>query len=101
MRSSIVYAVFTLATAPCSGVTDGETVSSPCFQPSLMSDHPESAVGQSFAARLAACSSEDFDGHTEFATLSPEHGIEWLDQATWFLWECRKNAAPLMGQEDS
>lgn len=37
-----------------------------------------------FSRRLEKCSENDFDGHTEFARLTPEHRLMWLSQAVQF-----------------
>jgi len=48
-----------------------------------MTSPTESAdtVRQTAASDLAACRVEDFDGHTAFATLSPEQRLDWADRA--------------------
>ena len=38
-------------------------------------------VRQTVLGDLATCRVEDFDGHTAFATLSPEQRLEWADRA--------------------
>ncbi len=32
---------------------------------------------------------EDFDGHTDFGTLTPVQRLEWLSQTAMFLWQIR------------
>ena len=48
-----------------------------------MTSPTESAdtVRQTVLGDLAACRVEDFDGHTTFATLSPEQRLDWADRA--------------------
>ena len=45
-----------------------------------------------FERALAQCTSEDFDGHTEFYRLTPEQRLEWLCQAATFVYEFKGNA---------
>ena len=45
-----------------------------------------------FEEALAACSPADFDGHTEFARLTPAERLEWLSQAASFVHENRGRA---------
>jgi len=40
-----------------------------------------------FERALARCTTEDFDGHTEFYRLTPEQRLEWLCQAAAFIYE--------------
>ena len=46
-----------------------------------------------FDEALAACRPADFDGHTEFARLTPAERLEWLYQAASFVDENRGRAA--------
>jgi hypothetical protein len=32
---------------------------------------------------------EDFDGHTEFSSMTPEQRLQWLSDGARFLWEAR------------
>ena len=34
---------------------------------------------------LAACTPRDFDGHTEFAAMTAEQRLRWLDEARDFI----------------
>ena len=47
-----------------------------------------------FERALAQCTSEDFDGHTEFYRLTPEQRLEWLCQAATFVYEFKGKANP-------
>ncbi|MEO5717682.1 MAG: hypothetical protein ABIR29_03820 [Chthoniobacterales bacterium] len=46
-----------------------------------------------FEAVLASCQPQDFDGHTEFARLTPEERLEWLYQAASFVYEFKGKAS--------
>jgi hypothetical protein len=50
-----------------------------------------------FARALAQCTSEDFDGHTEFHRLTPEQRLEWLCEAATFVYEFKGKANPGAG----
>ena len=39
---------------------------------------------------IDSLTSADFDGHTEFSSLSPKQKLEWLSQASHFIMETRK-----------
>ena len=39
---------------------------------------------------LKDTSPSDFDGHTEFSSLSPEQKLMWLSQSARFFWEMKK-----------
>lgn len=45
-------------------------------------------------AILAQTTPEDYDGHTEFARLTPAQRLEWLDLAVQFVQDA-KNRQPL------
>jgi hypothetical protein len=45
-----------------------------------------------FEDTLAQCTPEDFDGHTEFARLTPEERLDWLFQAATFVYEFKGRA---------
>ncbi|MEO5717673.1 MAG: hypothetical protein ABIR29_03775 [Chthoniobacterales bacterium] len=51
-----------------------------------------------FAAVLASCQPQDFDGHTEFARLTPAGRLEWLYQAASFVYEFKGKARDGAGQ---
>jgi hypothetical protein len=61
---------------------------------------PHSPGPEGIAAALAAVRQskpEDYDGHTEFARLSPNDRLTWLEAAVRFVQaskEARKSAAP-------
>ena len=40
---------------------------------------------------------EDFDGHTEFATMSPEQRLIWLSQAARFIFAARTSRKVVAG----
>jgi hypothetical protein len=41
-----------------------------------------------------ACRPEDFDGHTNFASLTAEQRLEWLDEAARLVIEFKGRARP-------
>lgn len=51
-----------------------------------------------FEAVLASCQPQDFDGHTEFAGLTPEGRLEWLYQAASFVYEFKGKASDSASQ---
>jgi hypothetical protein len=40
---------------------------------------------EALAELLRKCRPEDFDGHTNFASLTPEQSLAWLDEAARFV----------------
>jgi hypothetical protein len=46
-------------------------------------------VESHYAKLIAACSENDFDGHTDFENLTPEQRLEWLAAAVRFVHELR------------
>ena len=57
-------------------------------------DQAETTAARQEAARkiLSRTSPEDYDGHTEFARMTPAERLAWLDQAVLFI-ESRRAAA--------
>ncbi len=53
-----------------------------------------------FEAILAACTPEDFDGHTDFQLLTPEQRLEWLYQAATFVYEFKGQASAVSPHTD-
>lgn len=41
---------------------------------------------------ISRCAPEDFDGHTDFAKLTPLQRLEWLEHLSWFVYENRGRA---------
>ena len=37
--------------------------------------------------KIAECSKEDFDGHTEFQRLSPKERLQWLSNTAYFVYK--------------
>lgn len=55
-----------------------------------MSDlHQNNLPAASREEILRRCRPEDFDGHTNFASLTAEQRLDWLDQAAQFVAECK------------
>jgi hypothetical protein len=50
--------------------------------------------GKKWAALLDRLATEDFDGHTEFARLTPEQRLAWLSGCAQFWYEARGNRFP-------
>jgi hypothetical protein len=46
---------------------------------------------EEFDALLAKTSPEDFDGHSEFSSLTPEQKLMWLSQSAQFIILCRQS----------
>jgi hypothetical protein len=44
---------------------------------------------------------EDFDGHTEFATMSPEQRLNWLSAVAKFVYFARENRSPAANNEEA
>ncbi len=42
-----------------------------------------------FKQQLSKCKDEDFNGHTNFRSFTPEQKLEWLFQLVQFTYECR------------
>jgi hypothetical protein len=68
---------------------------------SAMKNSEEHPRGDTVAARqksvleiICRTSLEDYDGHTEFARMTPAERLAWLDQAVLFI-ESRRAAAHL------
>lgn len=38
-------------------------------------------------------SEKDFDGHTEFKSLTPKKRLQWLSQMSQFLWKVKSQKA--------
>jgi hypothetical protein len=47
--------------------------------------------GQGFRDILKGLSQSDFDGHTEFACMSPEQKLQWLSDCARFFTEIKRN----------
>ena len=52
-------------------------------------DEKKNGPSAGFDEILATCTRADFDGHTEFANLTPEQRLDWLYQAATFVFENR------------
>lgn len=56
---------------------------------------------EEFRRILEKCSDEDFDGHTEFANLTPEQRLNWLSQLVQFYVESAGIAQAVKCSQDS
>ena len=57
-------------------------------------NRPDIPPSENFERILAQCTTEDFDGHTEFHRLTPEQRLEWLAQVATFIYEFKGKARP-------
>ena len=59
----------------------------------MSNDSFRQSTAAEFARALEQCVPADFDGHTEFRSLSAEQKLEWICQAASFIHEFKGRAA--------
>ena len=41
--------------------------------------------------KISECPAKDFDGHTDFAKLTPKQKVLWISSTNYFLFQAAKN----------